>query len=103
LIQRLGVSNLCRMVCIILFDVVFYKIVPWDDWSSALFLIACKWYSSCVWIGLICDYTSLSSKEPNKISYEEWKVLWMDISLDLVKCCDRLALLKLIAVRILLR
>jgi hypothetical protein len=27
------------MVCIILFDEVFYKIVPWEDWSSALFLI----------------------------------------------------------------
>jgi hypothetical protein len=48
-------------------------------------LVACKWYSSCVWIGLIRDYTllsttSLSSKEPNKISYEEWRALWMDIS-----------------------
>jgi hypothetical protein len=79
------------MVCIILVDEVFYKIVPWEDWSSALFLIlrstangymlvACKWYSSCVWIKLVYYYTILSSKEPNKISYEEWRALWMDIS-----------------------
>jgi hypothetical protein len=33
-----------------------------------------------VWIALICDYAMLSSKEPNKISYEEWRALWMDIS-----------------------
>jgi hypothetical protein len=68
------------MVCIILFDEVFYKIVPWEDWSSALFLVGCKWYPCSVWIGLICDYTSLPSKEPDKISYEEWRALRMDIS-----------------------
>jgi hypothetical protein len=33
-----------------------------------------------VWIGLVCDYTLLSSKEPTAISYEEWRALWMDIS-----------------------
>jgi hypothetical protein len=43
-------------------------------------LVACKWYSSCVWIELVCDYTLLSSKEPNAISYEEWRALWMDTS-----------------------
>jgi hypothetical protein len=43
-------------------------------------LVARKWYSSRVLIGLICDYASLSSEEPNNISYEEWRALWMDIS-----------------------
>jgi hypothetical protein len=33
-----------------------------------------------VWIELIYDYTLLSSKEPNNISYEEWRALGMDIS-----------------------
>jgi hypothetical protein len=80
------------MVCIILFYEVFdNRIVHWEDKSRPDFsfsekingylLIACKWYSSYVWIGLICDYTLLSSKERNAVSYEEWRALWMDISI----------------------
>jgi hypothetical protein len=43
-------------------------------------LVAYKWKPSCVWVGLIYDYALLSSKEPTKISYEEWIALWMDVS-----------------------
>jgi hypothetical protein len=77
------------MVCIILFDEVLYKIVHWEDWSSARLSIFCEkingymlnWKPNCVRIGLIYDYTLLSSsKEPTMISYEEWRALWMDIS-----------------------
>jgi hypothetical protein len=42
-------------------------------------LVACRWYSSCVWTGLICDCTSLSSKESTMLCYEEWTALWMEI------------------------
>jgi hypothetical protein len=71
-------------------------------------LVACKWEPRCVWIGLICGYTLLSSKETTKISYEEWRALWMDkvlLTMDLVQCYEHLALLALmiIAVRILFR
>jgi hypothetical protein len=81
------------MVCIIVFDEVFYKIVLWEDWSSArlsifcekingYMLVACNWEAICVWIGLVYDYTLLSSrsKKPTMISYEELRALWMDVS-----------------------
>jgi hypothetical protein len=77
----LGVSNLCIMVCIILFDEVFYQMVHWEGWSSAQFLILRedqRLHCRClqmqfkhVWVESTYDYTSLSSKGPTKISSKE--------------------------------
>jgi hypothetical protein len=45
-------------------------------------------FSICaVWIALIYDCTLLSSKEPTMLCYEEWRALWMDISVAYSRLC----------------